>query len=518
MNKRFYTGILAMALLLSGCSKPVEEAPVQSQPVPQPPVQSGILSDVGKAETLQEYYDRTAVIGRNEWMEGGFTQTQNWALEYAALEYPGGTVTAAFDYGYVLPDAMTRDSLSGGVAFWDLTVQWADQPTVWDTVQVLYFTETTENGQMQCLSGLLTGEKILNSKPEAYAYLALDTRFAGRMQPLPDLPVPDGTQVVELNFVADGRNPQSSQTWMLTTSDAIILSRYKEGELPMGNYALTAYNLDTGIIDWELRDLEGIWNYDSLQDGVLTFRQFLREGEGQVLRVWMEEGRPNWGLFDAPLEETLFTVGDYILTWQDGSILLGDEVLLVGTMETEGEDLLEMDLYNFHQALDDHRFLFSKAGWEWIEYYGVYDLSTREAHPLTAGRHGWDFSVLQVSEDGKRAIAGCTAGGFWDLALVDLEALSLQSILPEYAKEEQAAAQVVANGEVSRVALLESVQTGTACVRIYDTASGAELFHWEIPQQLTAGDPVLQLLGEDTLVVHLRQWKTDTDWLYRIHY
>ena len=77
MKKRFYTGLLAAMLLLSGCSKPVEETPVPNTTVVEPPpVQSGILSDVGQAETLQEYYDRTAIIGRSEWMEGSFIQTE----------------------------------------------------------------------------------------------------------------------------------------------------------------------------------------------------------------------------------------------------------------------------------------------------------------------------------------------------------------------------------------------------------------------------------------------------------
>ena len=518
MNKRFYTGLLAAMLLLSGCSKPVEETPVQNATVvEQPPVQSGILSDVGQAETLQEYYDRTAIIGRNEWMEGSFIQTENWAREYAALEYPGGTVTVEFNSGYVLPDAMTKDHLSGGVALWDVTVQWPDQPTVWETVQVFYFTESGETGQKQCFSGLLTGEEILKTKPETYAYLALDTRFAGRMQNLPDLTVPEGVQTLELNFFVDGIHPQDCQVWMLTSADAIILSRYKEGELPMGNYTLTAYNLDTGVIDWELSDLEGIWNFDSLQNGVLTLRQFLRQGEGRVLRVWMEEDRPQWGLFDAPLEETLFAVGDYILTWQDGSILLGEEVLLSGGYGEEEEDLLELTMYNFHQALDDHRFLFSKAGWEWIEYYGVYDLETREAHPLVSDRQDWGFAVLQVSEDGNQALAGCTVGGLWNLALADLNRLTLHKILPQYGEEENALSQVVANGDLSRVAVLVE-EEGVSGVRLYDTATGVELFRWEIPASLAAGQPTLQLVGEDTLVVSLRQYKTDTDWLYRVQY
>ena len=518
MNKRFYAGLLLAALVLGGCSKTHGEAPVQTAPVmEQPPVQSGILSDAGRAETLQEYYDRTAIIGRNEWMEGSFTQTENWAREYGALEYPDGTVTVEYNTGYALPDAMTKDDLSGGVALWDLTVQWPDQPTVWETVQVFYFTETTDSGEKQCFSGLLTGEAMLNSKPQAYAYLALDTRFAGRMQTLPNLTAPEGAQVLELDFFEAG-NPQDCQVWMLTPSDAIIFSRYKEGELPVGNYTLTAYNLDTGVVDWELRDLEGIWNYDSLENGVLTLRQFLRQGEGRVLRVWMEESRPQWGFFDAPLEETLFTVGDYILTWQDGSILLGEEMLLAGSVGEETEDLVELSLYNFHQALDDHRFLFSKAGWEWIEYYGVYDLDTREAYPLVSERQGWGFAVLQVSEDGSKALAGYTDGGYWNLALADLNDLTLRKVIPAHSEEENAAMYLVTNGDLSRVAVLAEGEKDITQVRLYDTLSGKELFHWDIPAQLVAGNPELQLVGDDTLVVNFRQWKTDTDWLYRITY
>ena len=59
-------------------------------------------------------------------------------------------------------------------------------------------------------------------------------------------------------------------------------------------------------------------------------------------------------------------------------------------------------------------------------------------------------------------------------------------------------------------------EEGVSSVQLYDTASGQELFRWEIPASLAAGQPTLQLVGEDTLVVSLRQWKTDTDWLYRI--
>ena len=515
MNKlKRSLAVLLLVPALCACGREAQQPPA-AQPTqaettrPRP----GILSDAGQAETLQEYYSRTAIIGRNERMEGSFVQTQNWAREYAALEYPGGTVTVAYDSGYVLPGAMTKDTLSGGVALWDVTVQWADQPTVWETVQVFYFTEAGENGQTQCLSGLLTGDNVLKSKPDAYAYLALDTRFASRMQTLPDLAAPQGAQVLELNFFESG-NPQDCQAWLLDESTAIILSRYKEGELPVGEYEVTAYLLDSGETDWYRRELEGIWTYDSLQNGVLTFRQHLRQGQEQCLRMWMENGRPQYGHTDAPAEDVPLTVGDYTLTWQNGGILLGEEVLLAGSaVEEEAEDPVEMTLYNFHQALDDHRFLFSKAGWEWIEYYGVYDLETREAHVLAGGLN-WDYEVLQVSDDGSRALARSQESNY--LELVNLRNYTARRIaLPSDLPVEQ----VSANADLSRIALLQrDAENGEYAVTVLDSAGGDTLFAWSVPEALVAGAPELRLAGENTLLVNLRQWKTDTAWLYRVAY
>lgn len=518
MNKLYrYIAAICLLLTLCGCGRTQQTPATQpAQPEAVRP-RPGILSDVGQAETLQDYYSRTAVIGRNEWMEGSFIQTENWAREYAALEYPDGAVTVEYNSGYALPDAMTRDDLSGGVALWDVTVQWPDQPAVWETVQVFYFTESGENGQKQCFSGLLTGEEMLKTKPEAYAYLTLDTRFASRMQDLPELEAPAGAQTLELNFFADGRNPQSSQTWMLTAADAVILSRYNEGELPAGSCTLTAYDLDTGVIDWELSELEGIWNYDSLENGVLTLRQFLWQGEGQLLRVWMEEDSPQWGLFDAPEEENRYTVGDHELIWQDGSILLGEEVLLAGSgneePESENADETETVRYNFHQALDDRRFLFSRAGWEWIEYYGVYDLDTRQAHILSGSTQAWDYEVVQISADGSRALAWSRESNWMEL--VDLKDYTARTVsLPALFVE-----QISANADLTRVALLQSdMETGDYVISVVDSTDGTPLFNWTVPEELVADAPELRPVGEHLLVVSLRQWKTDTEWLYRCRY
>lgn len=35
---------------------------------------------------------------------------------------------------------------------------------------------------------------------------------------------------------------------------------------------------------------------------------------------------------------------------------------------------------------------------------------------------------------------------------------------------------------------------------------------------LAAGQPEIRLVGENTLFVSLRQWATDTVWLYRVTY
>ena len=513
---------LCSLLLLCACGQTPEELPVETPPVVE--IQSqpqGILTDAGQAKTLQAYYDRTAIIGRNEWMEGSFTRTEDWAREYAALEYPGRSVSVQYDNGYALPDAMTKDHLSGGVALWKVIDQQADPASAGKAIQIFYFTDMSDGVQKQYLSGLLSGEQVLDSKPEAYAYLALDTRFAARMQTLPDLTAPENATVQELNFFEDAAHPRQSQVWMLNPSVAVILSSYRENTLEQGNYLLTAYNLDTGVTDWTIRDLDGIWNFDNREEGVLTFRQYLREGDGETIQVWMEDDQPCWDRFTVQESTAYYSVGGYQLTWQDGSILLGEEVLLAATVEEEEqENEVELALYNFHQPLGDHRFLFSKAGWEWIDYYGVYDLETRQAHPLVSDQQAWGFAILQVNREATMALAACTEGGYWNLTMIDLENFTMEPVVPALAEQEDRGDMVMVNDALSRIAVLKSDMEngGQEQIRVYDTATGSELFAWDVPDGLVAGDCQLQLVGEDTLAVHLRQWKTDTDWLYRIVY
>ena len=76
--------------------------------------------------------------------------------------------------------------------------------------------------------------------------------------------------------------------------------------------------------------------------------------------------------------------------------------------------------------------------------------------------------------------------------------------------------QLRASGSLDRLAVCDLGEDGVYRIRVFDTGSGAELFAWDVPENRVAGEPEIRLAGEDTLLVNLRQWKTDTEWVYRI--
>lgn len=512
--KKTYRSIIALCLVLAlcGCGREQPEAaptqPVQSESTKPRP---GILSDAGQAETIQDYYSRTAIIARNERMEGSFVQTGDWAREYAALEYPGSTCAVSYLSGYALPDAMTRDDLSGGVSLWQTEITAPDGTKTEERVQILYFTETADGIQTQCLSGLLTGEDILPTRPEAYTYLALDTRFAARMQTLPDITPPEGVQPLEFRAEADSLD---QQFYPLTDTVAAVLCRNSHREA--SDDRLVIFDLAAQQV-LETHTLEGQWDFAGLRTGELTLEQFYAVGEGrQTMTVTFDGTQTHMETqFLADDEQR---VGEYLLSWRDGSIYLGEEVLLQGIPEPEeGEewedDPTAMTLYNFHQALDDHRFLYSKAGWEWIEHYGVYDLETREAHVLAGSNQVWDYEIVGISADGGHGMAWVRASNL--LELVDLRNYTTRQIaLPSVPVE-----QVRVNADLSRVALLQRNDgTGEYTVAVLDSANGEELFEWSLPEALVAGAPELNLVGGNLLLINLRPWKTDTEWIYRCTY
>ena len=96
-----------------------------------------------------------------------------------------------------------------------------------------------------------------------------------------------------------------------------------------------------------------------------------------------------------------------------------------------------------------------------------------------------------------------------------------QTLVPlEYSNEDNPVERVIANDDLSRVAVMDlnAEESGADRIRVFDTGSGAELYRWDVPASLVAGEPELRLIGEQMLVVNLRQWKTDTEWVYRIRY
>ena len=512
MNK-FYrsAAALCMVLALCGCGR-AQTAETPTQPIQPESTQPrpGILSDAGQAETIQAFYSRTAIIARNERMEGSFVQTGNWAREYAALEHPGSVCEVSYLLGYVLPDAMTRDELSGGVSLWQVEITAADGTRTEEQVQILYFTETTETGLQQCISGLLTGDDMLETRPEAYAYLALDPRFSARMKTLPDITPPEGVQPLEF---LEETGALDQQIYPLTDSVVAVLCRYLHRD-GIGD-RLVLYDMAAQQV-LETHQMEGQWDFTGLRSGELTLEQSYSMGEGrQTATVTYDGGKIR--LETQFLADDEQRVGNYTLSWRDGSIYLGEEVLLRGTAEEETvdgeEDPTSMALYNFHQALDGHRFLYSVAGWEWIEHYGVYDLTNRETHILAGSSQVWDYEVIGISADGDRALAWSRESNW--LELLDLRSYTARQISLSALTVER----ICANADLSRVALLQRDSTDeTYSIVVIDSTTGEQLFDWSVPENLVAGAPELHLIGEKLLLINLRPWKTDTEWIYRCHY
>ena len=143
----------------------------------------------------------------------------------------------------------------------------------------------------------------------------------------------------------------------------------------------------------------------------------------------------------------------------------------------------------------------------------MYDLETRQAHVLSGSTQAWDYEIVQISADGSRALAWSRESNW--LELVDLSNYTARTVsLPSLFVE-----QVSANADLTRVALLQSdMETGDYVISVVDSADGTPLFTWNVPEELVAGAPVLHPVEEHLLVVSLRQWKTDTEWLYRCRY
>ena len=161
------------------------------------------------------------------------------------------------------------------------------------------------------------------------------------------------------------------------------------------------------------------------------------------------------------------------------------------------------------------------VGWEWVEGCGIYDIETRTDTFMQGSQYGWGFSLPIVrAELGKALAANLTEPGWWGLSVLDLTTLeSLPLNIGHDTEDAAVSGQLEANSDLSRLAILHTDWASNLHeVRVYDTASGQILFQWDIPGGLVAGQPQIQLVGDNTLMVTLRRWDTDTQWLYRMEY
>lgn len=113
-------------------------------------------------------------------------------------------------------------------------------------------------------------------------------------------------------------------------------------------------------------------------------------------------------------------------------------------------------------------------------------------------------------------------GGYsrWGMTLVDLQTLEQRIIPLEYNSEERSVEQVVVNDDLSRMAVMDlnAEDSGRDRIQVFDTATGKLLYQWDVPMKLVSGEPEIRLVGERTLLVNVRQWKTDTEWVYRVQF
>lgn len=520
-----------LLLGLCGCAQPAEEPPVVETPATEIVEENkGIVTDAGQAETLVEPFARTAIIARNEWVEGTYVQSKQWALEYARQKYPDCTnLWAEYDSGYVLPGAMTpEEGLSGGVAVWEVTVKRGEDSEK-ERVQLFYFTERDSDGFRTYLSGLLTGEEIRSTRPAGYAYLILDTRFAGRTQTLPNMETPEGALALEFTLEQEAVD---QQFYPLSDNVIAVLCRYSRRY--QSDDKLLVYHLETGEVlleEW----LSGFWGWTGGGDGWAELEYFYADDEMRLsARVILTEEGATLERYSQPYSQ--YQVGQYVLTWKDERVMLGEEVLL-GRQISEEEPLIPPEdgdhpeetqeempeqwvMYNFHQALDEYRFLFSQATVERIEYYGIYDLESRTIQVLAGTLQPWDFHVLQISADSSRALMGYGGYSRWGMTLVDLQTLEQRIIPLEYNSEERSVEQVVVNDDLSRMAVMDlnAEDSGRDRIQVFDTATGKLLYQWDVPMKLVSGEPEIRLVGEQTLLVNVRQWKTDTEWVYRVQF
>ena len=205
-------------------------------------------------------------------------------------------------------------------------------------------------------------------------------------------------------------------------------------------------------------------------------------------------------------------MGSETVTERDGSLYLGEKVLLAG-----GGTYEDAIGYRFRKALDDHRFAYDCWGYEWLDHSGIYDLAAGEDHPLGEAASG--IYLLDVSDDGATAMT-CRMedlGYCYDYALTDLAGGERTELsLGPRSVEEGTDVFPSVSGNLSRLCLWSDGEEGCT-ITIYDTDSQKAVFTWEIARDAASVTGVT-LLGERTLYVSMHRYSTGGEWLYRVEY
>lgn len=507
--KRYFSALcaaLVLPLLLAACGRQEQppaplpaDLPEEGETLPALP-SGGIVSDSGRADTVEDYYARTAVIARDEWVEDPSRiglATEVWAREYAALQYPDSAADAVFETGYAAPEGMFVDKLGGGCCLWTLELTEPSGETRNEQVQIFFFEEEGK----ACLTGLLAGESMLDTRQQGYDYLSLDPRFSARMQDVPVPDMPEESAAVELAALCGGDNRQDA--YPLTETCAALVQAERR---------VVIYDFAQEKVLQEAELSDG-WRTERVEDGTLIMLCWDDGGHvTKEMRISAE------GAVSRPIEteELRYSVGETVITQRENSLWKGALPLLEGGGEGETGKA-----YRFDRALDDHRFVYHCWGYEWLEHSGIYDLAAGADHPLPD--KGPNYILGADAEKETALVCRMEDLGFcYDYSLLDLKSGGMRSLGVGPASLSDGAGEYedpeifpAANSRGSRLCLWYS-KNGNTCLEIYDL-SGGLLYQWAVPEKAAMVSGVT-LMGENTLYVAMHRYSTGGEWLYRIEY
>ena len=500
----------AMLLLCAACGQSSDQPAPSGTDTPRDPM---VITDGSVAETLEEYYDRTAIIARNEWIEGSFLQTSQWAQEYANLECPGAECQLTFDSGYAVPSEMLPTGLTAGVTTWRADIQTGGSELS-QLVQIFHF----QKEGRQCFSGLLAGNDRLTTRPAGYAYLALDTRFAGEFRALPDITAPEGALSLDLGTVdlASG-NVTSREVYPLSWDIAAVYCRREDG-----TGVLSALRLESGEV-LARQELTGTWDVESLAGGVLTMSRYDSAGQADsLLRCTLTGSGADIALSTAPAAGTV-TMMTGILREKDSSIYLNETCLLRGSEDPENPELpLPADpdptdslRYAILGDLDGERFLYACFGYEWLERTGVYNTVTGNDTVLESGGELGEWLLGWKGETALGCVMDMEPTDFSRVDLVTGKVTPLENIQKRL-DPDAISRQTAVSEDCTRLAVLEEGEE-TLTLRVFDTGSQTCLLEWSLPTGAGYGSGIT-LSGDNTAFFTIRRWSTDTAWVYRLDY